>query len=92
MGNPDLWDRGLACFWGFFFCGLFTPIYQLPGHRFVPESHKIILFVYSIFLVSFSFCYIIFSIWVIILNKIKMVFVKLFVILFENVYIDISIF
>ena len=40
MGNPDLWDRGLVCFWGTFFCGLFTPTYPLPGHRLVPESHK----------------------------------------------------
>ena len=43
MGNPDLWDRGLVCFWGTFLCGLFTPTNPLPGHRFVPESHYTIV-------------------------------------------------
>ena len=39
VGNPDLCDRGLVCFWGTFLCGLFTPTNPLPGHRFVSESH-----------------------------------------------------
>ena len=41
VGNPDLWDRGLVCFWGTFLCGLFTPINPSPGHRLVPESQVI---------------------------------------------------
>ena len=41
VGNPDLWDRGLVCFWGTFLCGLFTPTNPLPGHRVVPESHRL---------------------------------------------------
>ena len=27
-----------------FFCGLFTPTYPLPGHRLVPESHFVFVF------------------------------------------------
>ena len=44
VGNPDLWDRGLVCFWGTFLCGLFTPTNPSPGHRFVPESQNVICF------------------------------------------------
>ena len=38
VGNPDLWGRGLVCFWGTFLCGLFTPTCPLPGHRLVPDT------------------------------------------------------
>ena len=46
VGNPDLWDRGLVCFWGTFLCGLFAPTYPLPGHRLVPESQYIHIYIF----------------------------------------------